>query len=572
MRPSRYPVADRLNRDGAEVSVDSREVDAVTQRLTDMVTAPERRRAYLSHGLWNDDTLPRMVERNANAAPNATAVVDRLGARRITYRQLDADADRVAGFLASRGVEAGDIVAIQLPNWYETVMIALGIFKIGGVINPMLPVYRGKELRHMLRVGETKVIFTPVMYRNFDHLGLVESLRDELPYLREHVVVDGKGGRAISLDEVMRSSGAGGHGPRAADVSELIFTSGTEAEPKAIMHTEQTTNFSVRTAFATLGMTRNDVIWMPSPVGHSTGFNYGLRFALYEGLPLVLQDRWDGAEAADLVAAERCSYTLAATTFLRDFVTACDQKARDVSSMRLFGCGGAPVPPDLVRGAEKHGVTVLRLYGSTEVLVGSWNRPSSPLDRRIDTDGLAVNDVEIVTRDDDGKDVIGRPGEIFTRGPNTCVGFFNDPGRTAATFDHDGWVRSGDLAVMDGDGYLTIVGRKKEILIRGGLNVAPREVEEVILKMPQVAAVAVVGLPHDRLGEIGCACVVTKPAMSLTFDEMTAHLRATGLASYKWPERLEIIPELPMTPSGKIRKHILVAALAGATGKGAVDG
>jgi acyl-CoA synthetase (AMP-forming)/AMP-acid ligase II len=300
---------------------------------------------------------------------------------------------------------------------------------------------------------------------------------------------------------------------------------------------------------------------MPSPIGHSTGFNYGVRMALYNGQRLVLQDRWSGAEAADLVEAERCTYTLAATTFLHDFVAACDHKPRDVSCMRLFGCGGAPVPPDLVRRALGHGITVLRLYGSTEVLVATWNRPDSPLDKRLDTDGLAVDDVEVITRNGANLEVRNAPGEVYTRGPDTCVGFFDDPERTAATFDDQGWVKSGDLAVIDDDGYLTVVGRMKEILIRGGLNVAPREVEEVILKLPQVNSVAVIGLPDERLGEIGCACVVLEPSGMLTFEELTDHLRSSGLATYKWPERLELVPELPMTPSGKVRKHILVATL-----------
>jgi len=538
------------------------------RRLRNVVTPADRRQHYLETGLWNADTLTGRVARHAVERPTAVAVVDNLGARCVSYADLEADASRIAGFLAERGVERGDVVAIQLPNWYETVAIAIAIFKLGAVINPMLPVYRARELRHMLRVGETKVIFTPQSYRNFDHLGLIEQLRDELPDLKAHVVVQGAGGRAVPFEDVMRcSSSPPATSLDAADVSELIFTSGTEAEPKAIMHTEQTTNFSVRAAFTSLDMNPNDVIWMPSPIGHSTGFNYGLRFALYQGLKLVLQDRWNGAEAADLVAAQGCTYTLAATTFLLDFVNACAAQPCEVASMRLFGCGGAPVPPDLVRAAAGQGVGVLRLYGSTEVLVGTWNRPSSPLDKCTDTDGLAVDDVEVVIRDEDGRDVVGEPGEIYTRGPNTCVGFFDDPERISATFTSDGWVKSGDLAVMDADGYLTVVGRKKEILIRGGLNIAPREVEEIILKLPQVAAVAVVGLPQDRLGEIGCACVVLRPSGSLSLTELLEHLRATGLATYKWPEHLEIVGELPMTPSGKVRKHILVAALTQARGQ-----
>ena len=229
--------------------------------------------------------------------------------------------------------------------------------------------------------------------------------------------------------------------------------------------------------------------------------------------------------------------------------------------MRLFGSGGAPVPADLVRAAGEVGISVLRLYGSTEVLVGTWNRTDSPLDKRINTDGRAVDDVDIAVRDNDGTTVVGEPGELYVRGPNTSVGFFDDPVRTAATFGDGGWVKSGDLAVLDNEGYLTMVGRRKEIIIRGGLNVTPREIEEVLLRLPAVAAVAVVGLPDERLGEIACACVVLAPTATLTSEEMVHHLRASGLATYKWPERLEIVDELPTTPTGKVQKHLIVASL-----------
>lgn len=531
------------------------------RRLKDVVTDAGRRHDYLAKSLWNDVTLAAEVAHHARDRASDVAVVDRLGTRRVTFSELDADSDRVAGYLWRHGVQPGDVVAVQLPNWYETVAVALGVFKVGGVINPMLPVYRSRELRHMLRVGAAKAIFTPAEYRGFDHLAMIEELRDETAALTLHVVVGPAGGRAVPFESVIRSdlvAPAGQISP-AEEVSELIFTSGTEADPKAIMHTEQTTNFSVRTAFRSLGMSSADVVWMPSPIGHSTGFNYGVRMALYHGLKLVLQDRWDGDEAADLIAGEGCTYTLAATTFVRDLVNACRERPRDVESMRLLGSGGAPVPPQLVREAAEHGITVLRLYGSTEALVATWNRPESALQKRVDTDGVAVDDVEVVTRSDAGNVLVGDAGEIYTRGPNTCVGFCNDPERTAANFDEDGWVKSGDLAVIDGDGYLTVVGRKKEIIIRGGLNVAPREVEDVILRIPGVVAAAVIGLPHDRLGEIGCACIVLQPGAALSFEIMTSHLRQHGLATYKWPERLEILPELPMTSTGKIRKHVLVS-------------
>jgi acyl-CoA synthetase (AMP-forming)/AMP-acid ligase II len=297
------------------------------------------------------------------------------------------------------------------------------------------------------------------------------------------------------------------------------------------------------------------VVWMPSPIGHSTGFNYGVRMALYHRLPLLLQDRWDGEDALALVNREGGSYTLAATTFLQDLTEAARRAGARVESLRCFGCGGAPVPPELVDAAGKVGIGVLRLYGSTEVLVGTWNRPSStPRQRRL-TDGVPMSHVEVSIRDDQGAPVDqGTPGELYVRGPNTCVGFFDDPERTSVTFDEEGWVRSGDLCTLDDEGYLTVVGRKKEIIIRGGLNIAPREIEDLLVGFAEVERAAVVGLPDERLGERMCACVVATTV---------ERLRAAGLATYKLPERLEVLDALPATASGKIQKHEIVRALTG---------
>jgi acyl-coenzyme A synthetase/AMP-(fatty) acid ligase len=367
---------------------------AGSRRLRDVVTGESRRQAYLRSGAWDSTTLVDRVRAHARERPDAVAVVDLLGERRRTYGELERDAARVAGFLVEAGAVPGDVVAVQLPNRYETVVIALGALMAGAVVNPMLPVYRSKELRHMLRVGGTRAMFLPDSHRGHDHVAMVGAL--EAPELRTRVVVRLEGAPLVpagwtrfeSLLERDAEPTPGPH-PVAGEVSELIFTSGTEADPKAIMHTEQTTNFSVRTAWSSLSMDPDDVVWMPSPIGHSTGFNYGVRMALYHGLKLVLQDRWDGAEAARLIEAERCTYTLAATTFLRDLVEAGRRGVADISSLSLFGSGGAPVPPELVRAAAAQGVTVLRLYGSTEALVATWNRRTSPEELRVQTDGVA---------------------------------------------------------------------------------------------------------------------------------------------------------------------------------------
>jgi non-ribosomal peptide synthetase component E (peptide arylation enzyme) len=261
----------------------------------------------------------------------------------------------------------------------------------------------------------------------------------------------------------------------------------------------------------------------------------------------------------------RSQATLASTTFLQDLVAEAERRGdHRLGSMTRFGCGGSPVPPELVRRAAACGIGVLRLYGSTEVLVATWNRPGGAAEKLIATDGPALTDVEVEVRDEDGAVCApGVAGELHIRGPNTCVGFYRDPDRTAATFVPGGWVRSGDLVTMDDDGFVTVVGRKKEIIIRGGLNITPREIEDLLLDFPEVERAAVVGLPHERLGERVCACVVLAPGTGLDFDTMVARLRGIGLATYKLPEQLEVLESLPVTASGKVQKFEIVDRLTG---------
>ncbi|MEO5837803.1 MAG: AMP-binding protein [Acidimicrobiales bacterium] len=525
----------------------------------DVVTTPERRAQYLASGHWDASTLAGRVGDHARTKPDAVAIIDERG--RYRYGELRDDAAALAEFLRSRGVDSSSFVSVQLPNRYEACVVATAIQSLGATINPLLPNYRGHELQHVFNTARPAAIFTPGNYRGFDHRSMVQEVTATTGVAPVHVVVgDHVHGDQIAYDDCVASTSTHDLGLGDAElISELIFTSGTEATPKAIMHTEQTANFSVRVAYSDMGITDDDVVWMPSPVGHSTGFNYGLRFALYHGLPLVLQDQWDGAVAAELVRRERCSYTLAATTFLQDLTEIARQSGGRLDSLRCFGCGGAPVPPPLVEAAAEQGIQCLRLYGSTEVLVSTWNRPHSTLDQRRYTDGTAMTHVEVMVVDDDGAPVAANtPGEIVTRGPNTSVGLFGDAARTAATYRPDGFVKSGDIATIDDDGYLTMVSRKKEIIIRGGLNIAPREIEELLVAMPEIERAAVIGLPDERLGERMCACVVLRPGTQIDLSIVVHRLESGGLAKFKLPQRLEVFDVLSATASGKIQKHELV--------------
>lgn len=532
--------------------------------LVDVVTPEARRRAYRVAGHWDDSLLAKRVSAFAASQPIREAVVDLKGARRFTYQDLERDSNRIANFLVEERVNIGDVVGAQLPNWYEAVCVYVGVLKVGAVINPMLPNYRARELRHMLGVAKTRVLFTPTVYRGFAYGPLVDSLRSDLPQRLQCIQVPDPEADIEAFREWLSDfpDTPPARTVEASQVSALLFTSGTEATPKAVMHTEETANFSIRAVWSALNMTTDDIVWMPSPIGHSTGFNYGVRIALYHGAKLVLQDRWSASDAVALIESEKCTYTSAAATFLRDVVSASRAAGADISSMRLFRSGGAPIPPDLVSAAETCGIKALRIYGSTEFLSVSSNRPDSPLEKRVGTDGYPLDNIEVEIHSDMGQATpTGVPGEIVVRGPNTAVGFFRDPDRTRSTFEPSGWVRSGDIGVIDSDGYLSVVGRKKEIIIRGGLNIAPAEIEQLLAGMPGVLRAAVIGVPDERLGETACAFVVLEPGLRLTLVDVVGHLKARGLATYKFPQRLEQVDELPMTPTGKVQKHVLLSRL-----------
>ncbi len=544
----------------------TRVVPAMDPALADDVGPFHAR--YRAEGHWDDMRLGTRVQHYARLIPEAEAVVDLLGQRRINFGDFDRLTNRFAHFLAQSGIEEGDIVSMQLPNWLEAVVIFVGANKAGVVVNPILPVYRAKEIRYILELTRARAIFTPDEYRGFSHKALAAEIARDIGHDLMPVSIPtpmpGAGGSAW-LDTLRHYPDAPiGRAPKASAVSNIQFTSGTEAAPKAIMHSEESLNSNTRALWRAFGMGEgeDEIVWMPSPVGHDTGLNYGVRIALIHGSKVVLQDRWNAEDAAAIIEKEKPTYTLAATVFLTDLLQECRKRPVDASSLRIFGCGGAPIPSHVVTEAASRGINCLRLYGQTEVLVATTNAPASPPQKLIDTDGATLPGMTCDIRDNDGKSVPrGAEGELWVTGPGMSLGYYKDAARTRAKFK-GGWVQTGDIAVMDTDGYVTIVGRRSEIIIRGGANITPREVEDEITKLPGVAEVAVIGLPDTRLGEICCACVVADGRTTVTLEAIVAALKAGGMAAYKLPERLELMPALPRNASGKVVRPKLVAALA----------
>ena len=531
---------------------------------------PDRRK-FCTEGYWSDDRLGDLVRDFARVQPDTEAVVDRLGRRRVSYKEFDRLTNRFANWILSQGLEKGDVISVQLPNSLEAAVIIVGANKAGIIVNPMLTVYRAKELRHMLRFIESSMIFTPRTHRDFSFIPLVEQVMSDLEHEIAHVVVDvtddDAEGSSDWLDGLASYSDAQVEtDAQASDISLVLFTSGTESTPKAVLHSEQTLNSNIRSVWESFEMSSHEIVWTPSPVGHSSGINFGIRYALLHGAKLVLQDRWTPAAAISIVERERPTFTLAATIFLSDLLNAAENDGTNLSCLRIFGCGGAPIPAALVEKAASQGINVLRLYGQTETMVASLNRPASSTDKRVQTDGDAVNGYVLEIRDEDNRVVgPGVIGELCVSGPGNSLGYFNDKTRTLKKFKR-GTVHTADLAVMDGDGHITIIGRISDIIIRGGLNIMPREIEEAIRQMKGIEDIVIVGLPHPRLGEYCCACVVSSAKEPPTLDEICDHLTKVGFAKFKLPQRLEIMQSLPTTASGKIQRHLLVEALSAADG------
>ena len=485
------------------------------------------------------------------------------GTARTSFTALAAAAERLAGGLAARGVRAGDVVALQLPNWTETLAVLLAAARLGAVANPVLPIYRRRELGFILAEAGARVLFIPGRYRDCDHRALVRELRPALPAL-EHVVVvrDQPVDGALAYAEVAGPA----PGPPASDagtIGLLIYTSGTTADAKGVLHSHDTLLAEARSLAAVHGLTAADTVLMPSPLTHISGIVHALLVPAVFGTRAVLMDRWEPAAARALIAAERVTYMIGAPTFLRDLAAGARGEA---TSLRLFSCGGADVDPALVRqAAARLGCVAKRVYGSTEFPTVTTTGPDDPPERRIDSEGRAIGANEVRLVDEDGAAVApGREGEILARGPECFLGYRN-PALNADAFTADGWFRTGDLGTLDAEGYLRITGRRKDIIIRKGENISARELEDLLAAHPAIAEVAVVGVPDAVAGEIACAVLRLRPgARPPTLAEVAEHLTARGLSRRKLPERLEVVADFPRTASGKIVKRALRERLGAA--------
>jgi cyclohexanecarboxylate-CoA ligase len=523
---------------------------------------------WRAEGHWENRPLRSLLDEAAANHPERTALIGRRsdgGRVTRTYAQLDAGAHRAANALASLGVRPGDGVVIMAPNWVEYAEIVFGIQEIGAVYAGIPVAYGHRQAAAILRRSRAKVLIIPRRWRSTDHLSLSRDLREELPDLETVVVLDAAADE-LRDGEILWSAliDAEDHEIPAPDPGRLCylgFTSGTTGEPKGAMHSHDTLIYAVRRQAEHVGPANYGdpmVQLVASPVGHHTGFAWGILLTTLLGGTAVHVDRWDPDWGVQVIREERVTSFFGAPTFLQDMVRT-DLAGDPECPFELLVIAGAPVPRGLPKSAgEALGAYVAPAWGMTECSILTSSTPLEPDDiQRTDGSVFAGSEVKIVDLDD--REVpVGQTGDLLMRGPGVVFGYYDRPDATDEAYLPGLWFRTGDQASVDEHGWLTLRGRTKDIIIRGGENIPVTDIESIIFDHPDVVNIAVIGAPDERLGERICAVIVLKDgAAKLTLDGLADFLLGQGLSKHYLPERVEIVSELPTTPSGKIQKFKL---------------
>jgi acyl-CoA synthetase len=532
---------------------------------------------YLAAGWWTDETLGAFADRHLRSAPDAGIHIwSESRPWHGSYAEIETDARRLVTALTDAGLEPGAVVAFQLPNWREAVVAFYGLAMGGYVLVPIVHIYGPKEVRFILGQSNARAYISADCYGHVDYLDIVDGAPPEaLPDLELHVVVETgvvetgvttppERVRRVAWDAFTapaapaRASSTGIAAVDCDDVCVLAYTSGTTSDPKGVIHTHRTLLAEV--VHIREWITPGAPNLMGSPVTHATGMLGAVLAPLSLHQDIHLIDRWDPARVLAIMLEADVGAGTGASVFLASLLDHPDFTPEHARRIKRVGLGGAPVPVALSERAAAQGIALIRAYGSTEhpsVTGGVWDDPP---EKRHNTDGRPMTGVEMRLVDDDGSPLTdaavaaGTAGEILSRGPDLCLGY-TDPALTAEVFDDNGWYRSGDMGVVDAEGFLTITDRVKDVIIRGGENLSAAEIEEAISALPQIVEVAVVAAPDARLGEHACAMVRLAPGVgSIALADISAELERIGLARQKWPEELRVVDEYPRTASGKVRK------------------
>jgi acyl-CoA synthetase (AMP-forming)/AMP-acid ligase II len=506
---------------------------------------------------WVHGTLADSLVEAAQRTPQRIVLID--GEIRMDCQGLYQQAAALARVLLA-SMPTGSVVSFMLPNWHEATVIYLAATIAGMVVNPILPSLRDRELLFILQDAGSRMIFVPPVFGRHDYASMLGRVTAQMDSPPEVVVVRGEfdmsSGHPSFLSLLQRQAPAADFPALDPDaVRMILYTSGTTGRPKGVLHSHN----SMHALICQLGeywrVQPGDKFLVPSPIAHIGGSIYAFECPLLLGTAAVLMDRWDAGDAVTLMQEERCTHIAGATPFLEQMLTAAECAGTRLPELRLFICGGASVSPSLIRRAASYfeRAVVTRVYGSTEVPVTTVGAPLNP-DHAADTDGHAgFAEIKLHGAGSGG-------GEIHARGPQMLVGYLH-PEDEDESFDGDGYFRTGDLARWVDDDYLIVTGRAKDIIVRNGENIAPKEVEDILIGHPGIAEIAIVGLPDARTGERACAVIVPTDRPGPDVASLRSFLQAQGVATFKAPEQVVIWKELPRNDAGKVLKHQIQAAL-----------
>ena len=524
------------------------------------VMKPELAKRYSDAGLWSNETFFAILEERASRHPDREVIAD--ARRRITFGQLKDEVERCAEFLRQIGITRGDVVTIQLPNRIEFIVVFLALELIGAVANKVNPDFRMRELDYILRFSGSRGYVCAREFKGFDYLPMARELNNRIPELTHVVIAGGPGEGYWNLEEGLAKNPpiAPEHRVRMDpnEIFRMAFTSGTTGDPKCVLHSFNTTLCTIRRINVDFKVTDKDVMLVYLPVGLNWGYICLLQ-TIMAGGRAVLMERFSAKGSLEAIQRERVTYIATAPASIVAMLNEPGLKDFDLSSLRIVITGGASAAIETIKAYQAHMKGhLIELYGMLETGFHTYTRFTDDPQKVNGTIGRCVDHMGLRLLDEAGNDVPrGEVGEIAALGPSVHLGYHNNPRANAESFTADGWFRTGDLGkFVDEAGNVQIVGRRKEIINRGGKKFFPREVEEILYTHPKIMHAAMVGIADARLGEKNCLCVIPKAGERLTLEEMVAFLKGE-VADYKLPEVLVHVEELPLTGTGKLRRHVL---------------
>jgi len=519
----------------------------------------------VASGDWPNKTVWTYATERAAQHPDRVQIID--NDRALTCGQLVDRAQHLASYLLSSGLRCGDVISFQLPNWWEAAVIALAAAATGVVVNPIVPMNRDSELRHMIGDAKPKMIFIPDTFRGFSYADMLGRLVPDFPELRV-IVVRGAVAGCESFDTILEQPLLPGPDmvvdPNA--VKLIMYTSGTTGRPKAVLHSHNTIHADSARMTRAMNLSARHTSFCPSPITHISGFLWALNMPWYGDVPAVMIDTWDPAKAFEAMRQHHCTVAVGATPFLQGLVDIASA-GMSLPDLEHYICGGAAVPPSLIYAAADVFPNCIpwRTFGATETATLTCGpKDRAALRLGAETDGrLADTEAKIVDVGTGRAVATGNEGEILVRCSSMALGYARIEDNKE-TYDDEGFFRMGDLGRIVEQDHFICTGRKKDLIIRAGENISAKEIEDVLIRDPAIQDVAVVARPDPRTGEAICAVIVAAAGCHVDLALLTALIANAGLARQKTPEHIILVPELPRTPAGKVRKDQLRLTAAAA--------